>query len=90
MPLVAVMLLSCERPVTRSDAHDIAEDMADTHTQQLAARIEELESKVEDLEQKLERLDDREDKLTDAVIKDLDSVNDRVTRFQSIYDQHRH
>lgn len=38
---------ACERPVNRSEATAIAEDMADEHARRLESRVEELEQRVE-------------------------------------------
>lgn len=51
-----VLISSCERPVSRSDAQAIAEDMADA-TVANDPRIDELKSEVSDLEQKIADLE---------------------------------
>lgn len=50
-----LLLAACDRPVTRSEAENIAEDFA-TDTSELESRIAELESEVSELREQEARL----------------------------------
>jgi hypothetical protein len=47
LSMAPLLLLGCDRSVSKSEAEAIAEDMADSHMRQLEVRIIELEQKIE-------------------------------------------